>query len=232
MWRRLNAKVKYREDFRPLAPVVPVELAGRYFELDEPSPYMLRVVKIREEYRERLGAVCHVDGTARVQTVDRDLLPRLHELLLHVGELTGLPVLVNTSLNRRGEPIIEDPRDAIAMLLTTDLDALVMGQHLLVPKRPPNGELDMDMLVALSPGTRVVCESSPQGAQARIESSVGGKEGYYLPLWCAVALMEADGRTPLKTLVERYLPVEITPDRVAPLLRDLFREQLLIMADS
>src|SRR5678815_4643601 len=105
MWQHVNRRIKFREDFRPFAPAVPVERAHEFFEMRGDSPFMLRVVPVRPAFREKLGAVTHVDGSARVQTVDRATLPRFHELLTRFGEQTGIPVLVNTSLNVRGEPV-------------------------------------------------------------------------------------------------------------------------------
>jgi carbamoyltransferase len=126
----VNLNVKGRESFRPLAPVVPVEHFATYFEGIDESPYMLLVATVREEHRERLGAVTHVDGTARVQSVRKEDNPFLHELLENVGELTGVPVLLNTSLNLPGKPIVETPGDALAMFVERPIDLLVVGDRL------------------------------------------------------------------------------------------------------
>jgi carbamoyltransferase len=123
----INLNVKGRESFRPLAPVVPIEHLAMYFEGLDESPYMLLVATVREEFRERLGAVTHVDGTARVQTVRAEDNPFLHRLLEIVGELTGVPVLLNTSLNLPGKPIVETPRDALDLFVERPIDALVLG---------------------------------------------------------------------------------------------------------
>jgi len=134
----LNARVKHREAFRPFAPVVPLEEAGNWFELDgtEPaSPFMLRVMAFREERRAEVPAVVHVDGTGRVQTVTREANGRYYELVRRFGERTGVPVLLNTSFNVMGEPIVETPEDALWCLLLTDLDACVFDDGV-VTKRP------------------------------------------------------------------------------------------------
>jgi carbamoyltransferase len=123
----INLNIKQRESFRPLAPVVPLEYLATYFDGVEESPYMLLVAKVREEVRHRLAAVTHADGTARVQTVRVEDNPFLHRLLELVGEFTGVPVLLNTSLNLRGEPIVESPADAIALFVQCPIDALVLG---------------------------------------------------------------------------------------------------------
>ncbi len=126
----INLNIKQRESFRPLAPVVPLEHAQTYFEGIEESPFMLLVAHVRDPYRGRLAAVTHVDGTARVQTVRAEDNPFLHRLLELVGEATGLPVLVNTSLNLRGKPIVETPADALALFVQRPIDVLVLGDRL------------------------------------------------------------------------------------------------------
>lgn len=126
----INLNIKERESFRPLAPVVPLEHVDAYFEGVSESPYMLLVATVRDDVRDRLAAVTHVDGTARVQTVRREDNPFLHRLLELVGELTGDPVLLNTSLNLRGEPIVETPGDALQLFLQRPLDVLVLEDRL------------------------------------------------------------------------------------------------------
>lgn len=125
----INIDVKQRESFRPLAPVVPLDDLGTYFTGVEESPYMLFVATVREEHREHLAAVTHVDGTARVQSVRYEDNPFLYRLLKQVGERTGIPVLLNTSLNLRGEPIVEHPADALDLLLQRPIAALVLGDQ-------------------------------------------------------------------------------------------------------
>ncbi|HKY33645.1 MAG TPA: carbamoyltransferase C-terminal domain-containing protein [Candidatus Polarisedimenticolia bacterium] len=123
---RLN-EIKDREDFRPVAPVVLEEEASTWFLLDRPSPFMLFTCGIRPGQSARIPAVVHVDGTARVQTIRRDQNPLYHELLRAFAARTGVPVLVNTSFNTRGEPIVCMPRDALESFWSTPLDALVIG---------------------------------------------------------------------------------------------------------
>ena len=126
----INARIKFREDFRPFAPVVRAEDAGTYFDLDRDSPYMLFVVPVREAWRDRIGAVVHVDGTARVQTLRREDDETFHALLGAVEARTGIPMLLNTSLNRRGQPIVETPVEAAGLFRDTGLHALVIGPYL------------------------------------------------------------------------------------------------------
>jgi carbamoyltransferase len=130
----LNARVKHREPFRPFAPSLPAERVGEYFEHDYPSPFMLLVYKTRAEKRAEIPAVDHVDGTGRVQSVLRADNPLYYDLITRFGQLTGVPVLLNTSFNVRGEPIMYAPEQAIECFLGEDMDALVLG-HLFLEKR-------------------------------------------------------------------------------------------------
>ena len=138
MQARLN-EIKDREDFRPVAPAVLEEEAGRWFteggknangEL-RPSPFMLFVVDVRADAAPRIPAVRHTDGTARVQTVNRSQNPLYHDLIQAFGRRTGVPVLINTSFNTRGEPVVCSPRDAVECFYGSPLDALVIGPFVL-----------------------------------------------------------------------------------------------------
>lgn len=128
----INEKVKHREPFRPFAPSVLAEAAHEFFECDRPSPFMLFVHRIRPEKLGVIPAVAHVDGTARTQTVDREVDPLYWRLIHAFGERTGVPVLLNTSFNVMGEPIVCTPRDAIACFRSTDIDALALGDFLVL----------------------------------------------------------------------------------------------------
>ncbi|MGN6699306.1 MAG: carbamoyltransferase family protein [Thermomicrobiales bacterium] len=130
MQERLN-EIKDREDFRPVAPVVLEEEAGEWFAGADVSPFMLFVYDVRPERAAQIPAVRHVDGTARIQTVNRAQHPLYYDLLKAFQQCTGVPVLVNTSFNTRGEPIVCTPRDAIECFWTSPLDALVIGSFLL-----------------------------------------------------------------------------------------------------
>lgn len=133
MQDRLN-DIKDREDFRPVAPVVLEEEAPNWFVKAGVSPFMLFVFDVRAEQAHRIPAVRHVDGTARVQTVNRGQHPLYYDVLKAFQRRTGVPVLVNTSFNTRGEPIVCSPRDAIESFWTSPLDALVIGSYLLEKK--------------------------------------------------------------------------------------------------
>jgi carbamoyltransferase len=144
----MNLKVKFRESFRPFAPVVRRERVADYFELDVESPYMLLVAPVKtglrfpippgaqgfdllKQVRSTLPAVTHVDYSARIQTVERDGNPLLYELLLRFERATGCAVLVNTSFNVRGEPIVCTPDDAYRCFMNTEMDCLVLGSFML-----------------------------------------------------------------------------------------------------
>ncbi|MFI7498576.1 carbamoyltransferase [Streptomyces sp. NPDC049687] len=122
----LNSKVKHREGFRPFAPAVLAERAAEYFELDIESPYMLIVAPVREDKRQEVPAITHVDGTARVQTLTPEANGSFYELVARFSELTSVPVVLNTSFNDRGEPIVETPDQALAFFGPSQLDYLFL----------------------------------------------------------------------------------------------------------
>jgi carbamoyltransferase len=154
----MNIKIKFREGFRPFAPSVLRERASEYFQLDAESPYMLLVAPVRQERqipmtaeqkkslwgiamlnvpRSDIPAVTHIDYSARVQTVDRDVSPDYYDLIAEFDRLTGCPVVVNTSFNVRGEPIVCSPADAHTCFMRTNIDALVLGTFLLHKSEQP-----------------------------------------------------------------------------------------------
>ena len=151
----MNLKIKYRESFRPFAPTVLEERISDYFQIDRPSPYMLLVAGVREERRlpqpegessmmERLKsarsdipAVTHLDYSARIQSVSRDANPDYHEVISAFEEITGCPVIVNTSFNVRGEPIICTPEDAYRCFMRTEMDVLVIEDCILFKEEQP-----------------------------------------------------------------------------------------------
>jgi len=128
----VNLKIKFRESFRPFAPTVLLDKAAEYFVLDreQQSPYMLLVTQVREEKRV-IPAVTHVDGSARVQTIAREDNPLYYDLIAEFYNLTGVPVLINTSFNVRGEPIVCTPEDAYRCFMRTKMDDLVLGDFMM-----------------------------------------------------------------------------------------------------
>ena len=128
---KINADVKHREAYRPFAPSCTVEARKEFFDIDVEAPFMLKVCDVREEMKSKLPAITHVDGSARLQTVRKEVNPRYHELLSKFGKLSGAPVLLNTSFNIMGEPIVESPLQAIRCFFSTGLDLLVLGNYLI-----------------------------------------------------------------------------------------------------
>ena len=128
----LNEKIKHRESFRPFAPAILEEYVSEYFDLNIPSPYMLLVAKVKKP--DKIPAVTHVDGTGRLQTVSKEANPLFYDLINEFYKITGIPVVVNTSMNVKGEPIVNTPEEAHKMLLKTEMDYLVMGNYIVSGK--------------------------------------------------------------------------------------------------
>jgi len=131
----LNNRIKRRETFRPFCPSVLAESAGEYFETDYPSPFMVMAYKIKAEQRDRIPAVTHGDGTGRLQTVEKDVNPLYWKLIRRFGDITGVPLLLNTSFNEN-EPIVNTPAEAIDCFLRTRMDVLGIGSYFLL--KPEN----------------------------------------------------------------------------------------------
>jgi carbamoyltransferase len=132
----VNAKIKFREPYRPFAPSVLAECAGKYFDLAQaqchhPARYMLYVVPVREDHRNMLPAITHVDGTARLQTVFRDQSPRYYSLIERFAHASGVPVLLNTSFNLKGEAIVNTAANAFDTFSRSEMDALVLENFLI-----------------------------------------------------------------------------------------------------
>ena len=126
----INLRIKFREKFRPFAPSILEEHVGEWFEIDETAPYMEKVFPVRREKEAAIPAVTHVDGSGRLQTVSKETNPLYHALILRFHDKTGVPIVLNTSLNEN-EPIVRTPSEAISCFLRTDMDALVLGPHLI-----------------------------------------------------------------------------------------------------
>jgi carbamoyltransferase len=126
----LNRRIKHREIFRPFAPSILAESTGEWFEKSHPSPFMTLAYAVRPEKRAQIPAPTHVDGTGRLQTVTREANPKYHALISAFGELTGVPVVLNTSFNDN-EPIVCRPEEAIDCFLRTKMDALVLGDFVI-----------------------------------------------------------------------------------------------------
>ncbi len=135
----VNVKIKFREPFRPFAPSVLEERAHEYFDLEHPEKhyparFMLYVTNVYEDKRDKLPAITHVDGTGRLQTVKKELNPKYYRLIEVVGDATGTPVVLNTSFNLKGEPIVNTPAEAYSSFSKSGMDALVLGNYLIEKK--------------------------------------------------------------------------------------------------
>jgi carbamoyltransferase len=130
MKAKINAEVKHREAYRPFAPSATVECAKEYFDIEVEAPFMLKVCDVKPDKRELLPAITHVDGSARLHTVRAEISPRYHKMIAELGKISGVPVVLNTSFNIMGEPVVESPLQAIRCFFSTGLDALVIGDFL------------------------------------------------------------------------------------------------------
>lgn len=149
--RYVSERIKGRESFRPLAPVVAAEYASLYFDSPHPSALMTTTGKVRSQWRRALAGVTHVDSSARIQSLDRNVNPDLHSLLIHFMKNTGIPVLINTSFNLQDQPIVETPDEAVRVFLDSALDALVLGHIVLFKAFTPRQKSTLDSLHSRSP---------------------------------------------------------------------------------
>lgn len=229
MWEHLNRSIKYREEFRPYAPIVPVEAADEFFEMgpDPDSPYMLRIVRVRPQWRERLAAVTHVDGTARVQTVDAVRTPRWHALLTAFGARTGVSVLVNTSMNVRGEPIVETPAQAIDVLLATQMDALVLEDEILTPAARSADPIE-DLVLLRPPGLEVTASVTDDGLVFELASRVRRSTPMPIGHDAFMVIGQLDGNVTLGELVERHCADALAAGKVLGVVRSLLDQRLLL----
>ncbi|HEU5181642.1 MAG TPA: carbamoyltransferase C-terminal domain-containing protein [Candidatus Polarisedimenticolia bacterium] len=138
---RINATIKFREDFRPFAPAVLEEKVKEYFCDGVVSPFMTLTFDVQPEKRDRIASITHVDGTARIQTVSAKTNPRFHRLIAEFEKITGIPLVINTSFNVKGQPIVCTPRDAISTFFMTGMDHLILGDYVL-SKRSGAGRAD------------------------------------------------------------------------------------------
>ncbi|MCK5831581.1 MAG: nodulation protein nolNO [Methylococcales bacterium] len=132
---KINQKIKYREIFRPFAPSILHQYADEYFENYHESPYMDKTLLIRDAMQRKVGAICHVDGTGRLQTVKQEWNPRFYRLINHFYQHTQIPMVLNTSFNVMGKPLVHSLNDALSVFLTTGLDALVVNDYLITKPR-------------------------------------------------------------------------------------------------
>lgn len=223
----INAMVKKREAFRPFAPAVLEEAAAEYFVMGpgRALPWMIFVADVVPEKRQLLGAVTHIDGSARVQTVAHEINPRFWRLLSAFRERTGLPILLNTSFNNNAEPIVESIADAIVCFLTTGLNFLVLDDYL-VRKKPLTPAILSELIVSL-PAYMKLEETTQYASDGRLMTYRGVSNRYYLrrvfPVSPATAraLQRADCRRTVAEVLD--CPVE----QVFEEILELWSERLI-----
>ncbi|MBI4614811.1 MAG: nodulation protein [Planctomycetes bacterium] len=241
---RVNRDVKGRESFRPLAPVVLLERAKDYFELPGSATsyaHMNVVVRVRPDRRAELAGVTHVDGTARLQTVAREDDADLWGLICSFGERTGTPVLLNTSLNRAGEPIVDSVEDALAFLLHTGLDGLVIGDWL-VAKRPglDFGAAVRSFRIDLAPHKKLVRRAGsldPSGRPLRygVESTA---RRFFDRVRIEVSrdafeiLLATGGGATLGDLLDRHAPLASSRSSLVAELVGLWRDRAIVLTPA
>lgn len=199
---RINTAIKKREAFRPFAPTVLYEHAADWFVDVTPSPYMSLTVAVREDKRDAIPAVVHVDGTARIQTLQENAHPRYHALINAFFERTKIPMVLNTSFNIKGEPIVETPREAAWSFLRSDLDLLVLGDRLLQKRTFPDplrGGLIPHAFVGFN--AEVVSDAQGEAVSTRILARGDTFDVDQLEL----GLLEAcDGETPVQDIITHF----------------------------
>jgi carbamoyltransferase len=229
----INAMVKKREAFRPFAPAVLEEAAQEYFEVPEAAdrtlPFMIFVVKVREDRRALLGATTHVDGSARVQTVSRQTNERFWMLLRAFGERTGVPVLLNTSFNNNVEPIVDSAQDALACILTTEISHLIVGDYV-VTKKPRDPLACLDLVPSVPDYVRLTQRWQRDAAGALVVEHAARTTydaSFAHPLSEALfgLLLRADNRTPLRELL-RDAPAMPSAESLAEELWELWSRRL------
>ncbi len=225
----VNKVVKFREPFRPLAPSILESHCPKVFEMEGTSPYMLQVAPVRKSWKDKVPAIVHVDGTARVQTVDPENNKTYYELISHFHRLTGVPLVLNTSFNLRGMPIVESPFDALQCFLFSRIDSLYLGRFEV--ERPTFAHY--------------VCRLNPKWRLVK-KTSKG-----YAPLWyledvftfelaelsdqdlLPSLLARLDGKKSLAQLMGFGTKIKAADkklsDRIEPLLQDLFRRRLVLL---
>jgi len=159
MRNELNDRIKKREPFRPFAPVVLAERASEYFEVSQADPFMTLAPRVRTDKQGVIPASVHIDGTGRIQTIDRAANPKYYGLIEEFARLTGVPVLLNTSFNRK-EPIVAAPKDAIACYLLSGIDVLVLGDFYTTDRRGPAGAAQAVPAAALAAQATTIAPAS------------------------------------------------------------------------
>jgi carbamoyltransferase len=238
----INQMVKKREEYRPFAPSVLEESLADYFEVPSTRaeyPFMIFVLNVREQFRELLGAITHVDGTARIQTVSRQTNPKYWDLINEFQKLTGVPILLNTSFNNNAEPIVDSVEDAIVCYLTTGLHYLVIGDYLARKKETDASDAVLETLAPSLPNSRRLVKRKGQAEGGGVNTVLeieGTMSHYFARTVVAVStdvfsiLMGADGEKSLQELIEEN---GIDDDHPRALVRegmhDLWTQRIIIL---
>ncbi|MBC8751710.1 MULTISPECIES: carbamoyltransferase family protein [Paraburkholderia] len=229
---RINAMVKKREGYRPFAPSVLEDDAREFFDLPEGTrefPFMNFVVRVRDSKRALLGAITHIDGTARLQTVSRKTNPAYWEVINAFKKRTGIPILLNTSFNNNAEPIVDSVADAIATFLTTELDGLVVGPFL-VKKRPATQEHWTALAVSLPPYAslyRVRAHTARDRQETVCEIRTGGSncDSVRISHELFDLLMRIEGEAVLGHLLDTITPEQTRREALVKELRGLWEQR-------
>ncbi|WP_407175569.1 carbamoyltransferase [Bradyrhizobium sp. STM 3562] len=236
---RINAMVKKREGYRPFAPSVLEEYAREYFDLPEGMrefPFMNFVVRVHEAKRSVLGAITHVDGTARLQTVSRQTNPLYWDLINAFKKRTGVPVLLNTSFNNNAEPIVDSVSDAITTFLTTDLDGLVVGPFM-IKKRAPTPKEWAELAVSLPPYVRLhrvraYTALDRQETVCAIETSHSAWDSVRISNELFDLLMQIEGEALVGDLLETMTVDQARRESLVKELRGLWEQRLVRLHPS
>ncbi|KAA3604906.1 MAG: carbamoyltransferase [Planctomycetota bacterium] len=225
--RYLNQEVKNRESFRPFAPAVLEEHAEEYFDGPTPSPFMSMTAKAKAQHRDKIQAVLHVDQTARLQTLSQQIHPRFRMLVQAFRDRSGVAMVLNTSFNRRGEPIVESPADALATFLDAGLDLLFL-EGFLIQRRPfPQVDEWSKWTPCHRPEVTSSMTSTADGEPLQILLLAGGRTLEVSAL--ELGVFEAcQGEVPLSVLVEEFCAeFDESPDAVAGAVEKLFQLRVL-----
>jgi carbamoyltransferase len=238
----INQMVKKREEYRPFAPSVLEESLATYFEVPSTRaeyPFMIFVLNVREQFRELLGAITHIDGTARIQTVSRQTNPKYWTLINEFQKLTGVPILLNTSFNNNAEPIVDSIEDAIVCYLTTGLHYLVIGDYLARKKEVAASHAALETLAPALPNSRRLVKRKGQaegGALNTVFEIEGTMSHFFARTVVEVSadvfsvLIDADGKKSLHDLFEENGVVDDQRRaRVSEEMHDLWTQRIVIL---
>lgn len=227
MIERINRAIKKREGFRPFAPTVLAEHADEWFEGVTPSPFMSLTVPVREHQRARIPAVVHVDGSARIQTLERARNPLYYDLVQAFHQRSGLPMVLNTSFNIRGEPIVESAADALRHFLDSDLDLLVLEDRLVRARPFPDKDQWQRLIPRARPGFSAEVVSNEEGEAVSVNLLGGG--GNWESDQLELGVLEAcDGELSVAGLCADFeQEFEVEAEQVVTRLQRLYRWRLI-----